>query len=416
MVLLSHPTGNQFVRHALESLLDAGLLGEFHTGVSWNPESLINSFVPRKIRAELGRRAYPAAIRERTCMHRLKELGRLAAQVVGARSLTTHESGCFSVDAVFQDLDRRVARRLNSSREFRCVYAYEDGALESFRAAKEKGIHCAYDLPIAYWETSRRLLDEEAARLPQWEPTLVGTRDSEAKLERKTRELELAELVVCPSQFVLESIPERFRSTRRCIVAEFGSPTVPTNDVEIRDRTKPLRVLFAGSLTQRKGLADVFAAFQMLRRSDVELVVFGSLVAPMGFYRSVGPNFRYEGPRPHAEVLSLMRSCDVLVLPSIVEGRALVQQEALSCGLPLIVTSNAGGADLVDEGRTGFLVPMRCPEKIAEKITWFAEHREALESMRSDARAKAAARTWQRYSELLVSAVRQLIAKNGAAK
>ena len=40
-------------------------------------------------------------------------------------------------------------------------------------------------------------------------------------------------------------------------------------------------------------------------------------------------------------------------LPSIVEGRALVQQEALSCGLPIIVTSNAGGEDLIDEGLTG---------------------------------------------------------------
>ena len=57
-------------------------------------------------------------------------------------------------------------------------------------------------------------------------------------------------------------------------------------------------------------------------------------------------DFTYEPPRPHHEVLQLMKTCDVLVLPSIVEGRALVQQEAMSCRLPVIATRNAGADDL----------------------------------------------------------------------
>src|SRR6185295_9694510 len=102
----------------------------------------------------------------------------------------------------------------------------------------------------------------------------------------------------------------------------------------------------------------------------------------------------------------LMQNCDVLVLPSIVEGRALVQQEALSCGLPLIVTPNAGGEDLIEEGRTGFLIPIRSPEKIAETIEWFADNREALPAMREAARSKASEYTWQRYGEKVVGTVR----------
>ena len=121
-------------------------------------------------------------------------------------------------------------------------------------------------------------------------------------------------------------------------------------------------------MTQRKGLADLFAAFRLLKRSDVELVVMGSPLASHEFYRSELPDFQYEPPRPHAEVLKLMQSCDVFVLPSIVEGRALVQQEAMACGLPLIVTANAGAEDVIDEGETGFLVPIRSPEVIAERI------------------------------------------------
>jgi glycosyltransferase involved in cell wall biosynthesis len=166
-----------------------------------------------------------------------------------------------------------------------------------------------------------------------------------------------------------------------------------------------LRVLFAGSMTQRKGLADVFAAMQLLRRADVELVVMGSPIAPMEFYRSQYREFTYMSTRPHRDVLGLMRDCDVLVLPSLVEGRALVQQEAMANGLPLIITENTGGEDLIVPGETGFLVPIRSPEAIAEKIAWLADHREALPDMRVAAVKKAEEYPWLRYRQRILSAV-----------
>jgi glycosyltransferase involved in cell wall biosynthesis len=289
------------------------------------------------------------------------------------------------------------------------MYGYEDGCLETFRAAKTRGLKCFYDLPIAYWETVRELLEEEGRRLPEWEPTLVGTRDSPGKLERKTEELALADMVICPSLFVLQSLPPAVRRDKHCLVAEFGSP--PGNfeaarrpSQGSRDSEK-LRVLFAGSLTQRKGLADVFAAMKLLKRHDVELIVMGSLIAPMEFYRSQYRDFTYMDTRPHREVLKLMQSCDVLVLPSLAEGRALVQQEALANGLPLIITKNTGGEDLIVPGETGFLVPIRSPDKIAEKISWLADHRDTLPDMRLAAMKKADEYPWQRYTDRILSAL-----------
>ncbi|MDQ3621186.1 MAG: glycosyltransferase family 4 protein [Verrucomicrobiota bacterium] len=308
------------------------------------------------------------------------------------------------MDAVYQDLDRAVAQRLPvfaRKHALTCVYAYEDGARATFRAARELGLRCIYDLPIAYWEVARRLLAEEAERLPEWEPTLVGTRDSAAKLERKTQELEWADVVICPSTFVRASLPEKVRTGRACVVAEFGSPDVSVSPASPNQRALngPLRVLFAGSLTQRKGLADVFAAMKLLASAHLELIVFGSPIAPLEFYRKQLNNFVYEAPRPHGEVLALMRTCDVLVLPSIVEGRALVQQEALGCGLPIVVTPNAGGEDLVEPGQTGYLVPIRSPEEIAAKLEWFSQNRNALPDMRAAAQRKAAEYPWSRYQQ-----------------
>jgi len=91
-----------------------------------------------------------------------------------------------------------------------------------------------------------------------------------------------------------------------------------------------------------------------------------------------------------------------LVLPSIVEGRALVQQEALSCGLPIIVTPNAGGQDLVEEGITGHLVPIRSPEKIAEAILTMIENRNQKEEIRKLCQKKAIQYTWENYAQNII--------------
>ncbi len=403
MIWVCHPTGNPFVRALLHSLERAGEDYLFYTTIAVDSEGGWARRLPQPIRRESLRRVFPVPPARRR-QRPWRELGRLGAMTCRLPWLIRHERGVFSVDAVCRDLDRHVARELRRHRDaVEAVYAYEDGALETFTVARELGIRCCYELPIAYWETTQRLLREEAVRWPAWEPTLGGTRDAAEKLARKTRELELADVVICPSKFVFDSLPEAVRQGKRCVVAEFGSaPTVEADRSVAENFSRPLQVLFAGSLSQRKGLADLFAAMNRLRRADIELVVMGSPVVPLEFYRNQYAGFRHEPPRPHRDVLALMRRCDVLALPSIVEGRALVQQEAMSSGLPLVVTPNAGGEDLIEEGETGFLVPIRRPDLLAEKLAWFADHRARLPEMGRCARRKAAEYTWEKYGQKIV--------------
>jgi glycosyltransferase involved in cell wall biosynthesis len=404
---LIHPTGNQNVRQVLQALDENGMLGAFHTTLGFSRNAR-TGFLPGSIRTECARRTYTLPA-EKVRARPMRELVRQAAQKLKWGGLVRHEQGWACIDEVYRDLDRTVARdmaRKGARGEVSGVYGYEDGCLETFRAAKSAGLGCYYDLPIAYWEVVRKLLSEEQERLPEWEPTLVGTRDSQAKLDRKTEELALADLVVCPSLFVLRSLPESVRQTKPCVVAEFGSP--PSNIDGARppsSSSEKLRVLFVGSMTQRKGLADLFAAMKLLNRPDVELIVLGSPIAPMEFYRSQYRDFTYAGTRPHREVLELMQSCDVFVLPSLAEGRALVQQEAMANGLPLIITENTGGEDLIVPGETGFIVPIRSPEAIAEKIAWLADHRIMLPGMRLAALKKAEQYPWQRYRDRIVAAL-----------
>jgi glycosyltransferase involved in cell wall biosynthesis len=402
-VVLAHPSGNQFFRHLAAELRAANLLEALCTSIDWRG-GVIEKILPAGVVQTLRRRNFSCELGGPVAQHPWREVCRLAAGQIGWTALTRHERGIFSVDAVYRNFDSWVARRLARVRGAGVAYAYEDAAEATLSAAGELGWKKVYDLPIAYWEVSRRLLEEEAVRWPEWEPTLVGTRDSAEKCERKSRELALADFVVCPSHFVAESLPETIRCSRRVIVAPFGSPPpAPIRDHRMTNR--PLRVLFVGAMTQRKGLADIFAAIRLLNRRDVELVILGSPVVELGFYRSRGVNFVYEPPRSHHDVLALMQTCDVFCLPSIVEGRALVVQEALSQGLPALITANTGADDAVTDGANGFVVPIRSPETIAAKLAWLLENRAALPEFAQAARAAAARFTWNAYGAAIIDAL-----------
>jgi glycosyltransferase involved in cell wall biosynthesis len=408
VIVLIHPTGNANVRAVLETFYAEEMLARFVTTLAWSKSS--HPYLSDHIRGKL-RRNY-ALPDEKMDIHPWREAVRLLAGPMHAEWLTKHETGWASMDQVFQDLDAHAARCLRKGAygsNVRGVYAYEDCSSHAFEAARDLGLRRIYELPIAYWETAQRILREEGERYPDWEPTLGGTRDSPEKLERKTRELELAELVICPSRFVLDSLPEQARAHKKCLCVAFGSPSETGDEAPVRSKTGPLRVLFAGAMTQRKGLADVFAAARMLNSSDIELVVMGSLLQSLSWYEAQFPGFTYEPPRPHREFLELMRTCDVLLLPSLVEGRALVQQEAMACGLPVIATRNAGADDLIEDGKTGFLVPIRSPAAIAAKLDWCLQNRNSLAGMGIAAQKRARQFTWQSYAETIAVAVRALV-------
>jgi glycosyltransferase involved in cell wall biosynthesis len=407
-VVLSHPVGNANVRAILNGLDEAGFLHSFYTTVATFPSSFLLKLSSLPGFGELRRRTYNKSFENRTHMFPYVEVARLLSMRMGLKGMVRHEEGLFSFDKVTLSLDRHTAKNLENARRngADAVYAYEDCALQTFREAKKLGLKCIYDLPIAYWEVSKKLLAEEAERLPQWKITLAGgIRDSAEKLSRKTEELSLADVIVTPGSFVAESLPEASLH-KKVICSAFGTPQ-PGNQVPQKVYTDkgPLRVLFVGSMGQRKGLGDLFAAINLLKTDNIQLVVMGSLLAGEDFYRKQCPGFIYEPGRSHEQVLALMRSCDVLCLPSIVEGRALVMQEAMSQGLPIIITGNTGGADLIIEGETGFLVPIRSPEAIAGKLSLLAKDRSLIKSMGEKARLHALKYTWGNYSKKVIDSL-----------
>ena len=386
--IVSHPTGNTFVRALLNQLNNQNYLEKFFTtiGSGKGASRLIASFIA-------GKREYaiPDKIVSRQWM---PEFMRLLSKGDQAKKRQ-------SADQSYLTLDRKVAQEL-STLNSQTLHAYEDVCSNSFARAKELGMQCSYELPIAHWKTVRRLLAEEAERYPEWEPTLESTREPEEKLFRKEEELRLADRITCPSQFVLDSIPLEIRQKTPCQISPFGSPPCEQFDFDHSSKSDSLKLLFVGSMSQRKGLADLLKAMKLLKNEPVSLTILGQPSMPMEFYRKEFSKFEYIPPCSNEKVRQVMKQHDALVLPSIVEGRALVQQEALSCGLPIIVTPNAGGKDLVDEGKTGHLVPIRSPEKISEAISMWIRNRTSKSQIQRWCQTKASFYTWPVYAQKII--------------
>ena len=387
-ILLSHPTANIFSRKLAQALAEKKVLAQFFTTIVGKNST--------------ARRYLPPVVQEKTSTHGLREWLRLAHQKT---SLPCPAWLPHSVDKVYRSLDQFAAQHIfKNTFPAEAIYAYEDGALHSFRAAQEKGLRRIYDLPIAYWKQRENLYAETIARYPAWACTLDGIKDSPEKLANKDEELSLANLVVVPSNFVKESLPPTLRKDQKVIVAPFGTSLLSDNPTTrpTKDQSRPLRILFAGTLTQRKGLADLFTAMKNFSATQCELVVAGSLVAPLSFYRNELPTFTYAGNLAHAELLRLMAQCDLFCLPSIAEGRALVIQEAMGAGLPVIITHQTGCTDLITEGENGFVLPLHSPAQIAQKIEWCLTHRKELATMGESARQSALRLTWENYTQILL--------------
>ncbi|MBS0659006.1 MAG: glycosyltransferase family 4 protein [Verrucomicrobia bacterium] len=414
MTIFSHPIGNSNVWHAALALEEAGLLERVFTCIRWNPDAPLSSLVRGRLRAQLARRAFPAPVRPKLDVSPWLEWGRVLSTKLGFDSLSRHEHGIFSVDGVYRGLDERVARALRSGAMpgAKAVYSYEDGARETFTAARERGLRCLYDLPIGYWRAAQDIYHDEAVREPEWMPTLDGIYDSSAKLQKKERELLTADEVFVASRFTASTLQRAPGFAAPVHVVPYGAPApLP----EQRRPDGPLRVLFVGTLTQRKGLSHALRAVERLGRG-IEFTLVGSRLrgecAPLD---AALRRHRWIPTLPAEEVLATMCQHDVMLFPSLFEGFGLVILEALACGLPVITTPHTGGPDVLTDGEDGFIVPVRDVDAMADRLDRLATRRELCREMSAAARRKAARLDWSVYRTGLAQAVRQCLASPPAA-
>jgi len=297
----------------------------------------------------------------------------------------------------------RAQLRDRACPQFDVAHAIMGFGTELFEAAAARGalkvLDCPNSHPTSYYGYWQRECDlwcpGERVPIPQW---MFG---------RMNQELERADLVLCPSNFVRDTMVTNGIPAAKCFVNPFGVNTKifqPRTELPVKPR-----FVCVGTICVRKGHQYLFRAFDRVKAQlpDAELVC----VSDIGFKR----DFRKERPKwegkfihhqrlPHPELAKLLRTASAFVLASVEEGFARVISEAMGAGLPIIATYESGATTQVTSGVEGLIVPARDPAALAEAMIQLARDVGLNQRMGKAAYQRGAvSNTWQDYGDRLLA-------------
>lgn len=301
-------------------------------------------------------------------------------------------------------LDRRSTAPALKSDLFLCYSGAGLRTLERLRGTSVVGAVEAVNCHVAVQE---RLMREEFRRL-----NLPLTGFPAGEVARRRREYELADAILCPSQFVRDSFIYEGFPADRVHVVPYGIPQPASSLPTVPISDGAFRVLYVGQLTPRKGVRYLLDAFSRLHHPWKELLVVGPRSEPSGLEGATIPeHVRFAGVLKGDDLARAYAGATVLVLPTLEEGLALVLGEAMAHGTPVIATVNSGGADLFHDGEEGFLVPIRDPAAIADRLQQLADDPALRARMSQAALARfRALGGWEHTDHLLLEAVRAMVA------
>ena len=311
--------------------------------------------------------------------------------------------------------DRIVARRLRQLvGEIDLVHAWPLGALATLEEAKRLGIPTALERPNAHTRFAYEVVDAECKRLGVPLPPDHEHAFNETVLAREEREYELADMLLCPSDFVVQTFLDQGVPASKLVRHIYGydedtfSPE-PTG----RASAAGLTMLYVGVAAVRKGLHFALEAWLRSPASTDGVFLIAGEVLP-----AYGDRLRAELAHPSVRVLGhrediadLMRSSDVLVLPSIEEGFGLVCTEAMGSGcVPLVSTACT---DVCRHGENSLVHAVADVAALEEHITMLHRDRLLLARLRAGCLESAPAVTWTAAGAVLLDAYRATLEASG---
>jgi glycosyltransferase involved in cell wall biosynthesis len=312
---------------------------------------------------------------------------------------------------------RKLVRSLRREGRIDALIGISGSSLRSGALVQRAGGVFICDRGSTHQRYQERIIADEYAR---WG---VDIRSSDPRDTRREEAIyNQADAITVPSTMAAQSFVEMGVPASKVHVIPYG-----VRLESFQPTAEPARdsfdVLFAGSVGLRKGVPYLLEAFARLRHPRKRLRIVGSIQKDL---RSVLPklpmsNVDLLGSLPQPELAALMSRCHVLVLPSIEEGLALVQAQAMACGCPVICSTNTGGEDLFFDGVEGFIVPIRDPVALADRMQQLADDPELQRRMRQAAIQRVASiggwneygNRWERLLGMLVlPPPRQIVAKS----
>ncbi len=291
-------------------------------------------------------------------------------------------------------------------------YGWMNYSLNSFKKISKKNptgvkilemysVHPKFEI-----ETYEKYLDKNQFVLP-----------SKGKIKMVDKELEIADIVVVPSEFIKKGLPNNIDESKIYVIP-FGTDTdkfFPKDKGKDFYTENELIVLFVGNINYQKGFDLLYKSIEFLRskKRKIKFRVVGSVSEIyLPRFKKIEQNIEYLGRVPHDKLNEIYNSAHLLALPSYLEGSPLVTYEALAAGLPVIVSE--GMQPLVEDGKNGYFTKINDMDDVADKINRVYENRDWLIEASHNARESALKNTWEvRYSRLISLYENLLMRKKG---
>jgi glycosyltransferase involved in cell wall biosynthesis len=310
---------------------------------------------------------------------------------------------------------RAVIRSLKARRGLlkgSVYFGYDTASLEIMEYLKERGVVCIVD-QIDPCRVEIEMVRAEQRAWPGWEDRSLDVPDE--FYDRHTREWTIADRVMVNSEFsrqalIQQGVPDgKIVVVPLCYEANAEKQKADTRKLETpknQDSETQLRVLFLGQVILRKGIQYLVEAARRLEGENVHFDVVGPIGISEAAVKSAPPNMLFHGRATRDEICRWYRSAHLFVLPTLSDGFAITQIEAMANGLPVIATPNCGS--VVSDGVDGFLVPSRDPESLARVIRRYLENPECLESHHRAALRKSKQFSLQRVGTALLALEKNL--------
>ena len=260
--------------------------------------------------------------------------------------------------------------------------------------------------------TQKQILEEEHRRWGARPPIF-----SDKHLDRCVAEYEEADAIVVPSDFAKQSFIAHGLKPSTIYVQPYGVDLDLFKPLAKEDST--FRVLFVGSLSIQKGIGYLLDAMKpLVERRVADLWLVGALDDAAKHILAKHKNvFIYKGRQPRRALKWYYSQASVLVVPSVQDGLALVQAQAMACGIPVIATTNTGASNLFTDGVEGFIVPARDAKAIRDRVEWLIAHQQEHSVMKTAALSRVEnLGGWDKYGERCLQMYRELVDAKAQAR
>jgi glycosyltransferase involved in cell wall biosynthesis len=282
-------------------------------------------------------------------------------------------------------------------------FGYDTGCLEVLTALEDTDWFTIVD-QIDPGVLEKEIVQREVEQWPGWAsdvPVLHGP-----YIERRQKEWERASAVVVNSEWSKRALVEQGVSTAKVHVVPLAyEQSVEGGHHKSRKETKVLRVLWLGQVGVRKGIQYLVEAARKLTEAPVQFTIVGPLQITEQAVDSAPSNMTFHGRVPRDQVGNYYRNADIFVLPTLSDGFAITQLEAMAHGLPVIITPNCGR--VVRDGREGIVIPPRNAEALAVSIAQLADDSGLVRDMSEQALNTVQEYTVDRVADELVGIVEE---------